>query len=658
MPLLGAGALLMLGSAVLALLARHHPRFADGGYRLLMLAGCTVAAVPAVRVLLRGSLQPVSFPTTLPGGPWVVGLDELSAWFVLLLCIVAAATVSFGVTYLARERAHRNIGSSHALFALLVAAMLGVFAARAVIPFLLAWEIMAVSAYLLIVFEHERPGVRGAGMVYLVLTHAGTLALLGMFLLWGRPSPDLSFAHLTPAAAHLVGGGVPILLLAIFGFGVKAGVFPFHFWLPGAHAAAPSHVSALLSGVMIKTGVYGLFRVLSLFGAPPPWWAWTVLLLGLASALLGVLWALTQHDLKRALAYSSVDNIGVILLGLGLGALGTAYHNPVLALLGFTGALLHTLNHALFKSLLFLGAGAVVRATGTREIDRLGGLARAMPRTAWAFLIGSIAIVGLPAFNGFIGEWTLVRGFLAAGGSAGPLRLAGLGAAAIGLIGALTLACFLRLGTAVFLGKPRAAGVEPTEDAPGGIGAGLALLGVACFAIGLLPAIAVTPALRVAATLSASPGTVAIGPPGGTATTRAVTVLVAGLLFTCAIVWSIRLRAGRAGKVRVDATWACAYPAPTVRMQYTAASFSAPLVRAFASTAIPAVEGSIAGGNAGREDRVLHGFAVPVWRRIRRLAAELRPLQQGRVTTYLQYIIGTVVLLLGFLFFSGKTAAP
>jgi formate hydrogenlyase subunit 3/multisubunit Na+/H+ antiporter MnhD subunit len=409
---------------------------------------------------------------------------------------------------------------------------------------------------------------------------------------------------------------------------------------------------------MIKTGVYGLFRVLSLLGAPPPWWAWTVLLLGLASALLGVLWALTQHDLKRALAYSSVDNIGVILLGLGLGALGTAYHNPVLALLGFTGALLHTLNHALFKSLLFLGAGAVVRATGTREIDRLGGLARAMPRTAWAFLIGSIAIVGLPALNGFIGEWTLVRGFLAAGGSAGPLRLAGLGAAAIGLIGALTLACFLRLGTAVFLGKPRAAGVEPTEGAPGGIGAGLALLGVACFAIGLLPAIAVTPALRVAAMISSSPGTVAIGPHGGTATTRAVTVLVAGLLLTCAIVWSIRLRAGRAGKVRVDATWGCAYHAPTVRMQYTAASFSAPLVRAFASTALPPVEGSIAGVNAGREDRVLSAIAVPVWRQIRRLAAELRLLQQGRVTTYLQYIIGTVVLLLGFLFFSGKRATP
>jgi len=655
--LLGAGVLLILVGAIVALILGKHPRLADGMFRSLVLAGCVTAAVPAVRVLLGRRLPVMSFRTTLPGGPWLAGLDELSAWFVLLLCIVATATVSYGVTYLARERAHRNIGPPHALFALLVAAMLGVFAARAVVPFLLAWETMAVSAYFLIVFDHERPGVRGAGMVYLVLTHAGTLALLGMFLAWGRSSPDLSFVHLTPGAAHAVGGGAPILLLAIFGFGVKAGVFPFHFWLPGAHAAAPSHVSALLSGVMIKTGVYGLFRVLSLLGAPPPWWAWTVLLLGLASALLGVLWALTQHDLKRALAYSSVDNVGIILLGLGLGALGNAYHKPVLAILGFGGALLHTLNHALFKSLLFLGAGAVVRATGTGEIDRLGGLARLMPRTAWAFLIGSIAIVGLPALNGFIGEWTLVRGFLAAGGSTGPLRLAGLGAAAIGLLGALTLACFVRLGTAVFLGKPRSAGAQPTDDAPGGIGAGLALLGVACFAIGLLPMIVVRPALRVAAVLSASPAALAMGPIEGSAT-RAVTALVAGLLLLCALVWSVRLWAGRAGLVRLDVTWGCAYPQPTVRMQYTAASFSAPLARAFSSGALPLVEESAAGVATGGEDRVLRAIAAPFWRRIRRLAAELRPLQQGRVTTYLQYIIATVVLLLGYLFFAAKSATP
>jgi NADH:ubiquinone oxidoreductase subunit 5 (subunit L)/multisubunit Na+/H+ antiporter MnhA subunit len=390
-----------------------------------------------------------------------------------------------------------------------------------------------------------------------------------------------------------------------------------------------------------------------MLGAPPPWWAWTILLLGLASAVLGVLWALTQHDLKRALAYSSVDNIGVILLGLGLGALGNAYHKPVLAVLGFAGALLHALNHALFKSLLFLGAGAVVRSTGTREIDRLGGLARAMPRTAVAFLIGSMAIVGLPALNGFIGEWTLVRGFLAAGGSSGSLRLAGLGAAAIGVIGALTLACFVRLGTAVFLGTARDAGTRPTEDAPGGIGAGLALLGTACLAIGLLPVIAMTPVLRVAAMLSGSPAATTLAPLGGFSP-WAVTALVLGLLLLCATVWAVRQGAGRGRLVRSSVTWACAYPAPTSRMQYTAESFSAPLRRAFSSAALPPAGGSA----AGRDDLVLRRMAAPAWERIRRMGAELRLLQQGRVTTYLQYIIGTVVVLLGYLFFAGKSSTP
>ena len=656
MPWLGGGVLLILVGAVLALTLAGSPRLADGGFRSLVLAGCGLVAVAAARVLLGTRLPAVSFTTTLPGGPWHYGLDPLSAWFTLLLCIVAAATVGYGVTYLAPERDHRRIGPPHALFALLVAAMLGVFAARAIVPFLLAWELMAVSAYFLIVFEHDRPGVRGAGMVYLVLTHAGTLALLGMFLAWGRGAPDLSFAHLTPDAARAIGGGVPILLLALFGFGVKAGMFPFHFWLPAAHAAAPSHVSALLSGVMIKTGVYGLFRVLSLLGAPPPWWAWTILLFGLASAMLGVLGALAQHDLKRALAYSSVDNIGVILLGLGLGALGNAYQKPALAVLGFAGALLHTLNHALFKSLLFLSAGAVVRSTGTREIDRLGGLARAMPRTAVAFLIGSMAIVGLPALNGFIGEWTLVRGFLAAGGSSGPLRLAGLGAAAIGLIGALTLACFVRLGTAVFLGAARDDGARPTGDAPGGIGAGLALLGAACLAIGLLPVVAMTPVLRVAAMLSASPAAAALSRFGGFAP-WAATALALGLLLLSAIVWTVRRGAGRGGLVRSSVTWACAYAAPTSRMQYTAESFSAPLRRAF-SPALPHAGVPALGGAPGREDLVLRRIAAPAWERIRRLGAELRLLQQGRVTTYLQYIIGTVVLLLGYLFFAGKSASP
>jgi hydrogenase-4 component B len=649
---LGGGILLILVAAAVALLLQHRPRTSDALFRILVMAGSVLAAIPAVGVLLGVEVPLVSFSTTLPGGPWVGGLDRLSAWFVLLLSVVAVAAVGYGVSYLAKERSHQGVGPAHALFALLLAAMLGVFAARAAVPFLLAWEIMAVSAYLLIVFDHRHPGVRRAGMVYLVMTHAGTLALLGMFLAWGRSSPDLSFAHLTPTAAHLVAGGAPILLLATFGFGIKAGLFPFHFWLPGAHAAAPSHVSALLSGVMIKTGVYGLLRVLVLFGPPPRWWGWTILLLGLASALLGVLSALSQHDLKRALAYSSVDNIGIISMGLGLGSLGNAYGYPMLALLGYTGALLHALNHALFKSLLFLGAGSVARATGTRDLDRLGGLARTMPRTAWAFLIGSLAIVGLPLLNGFVGEWTLVRGFLGAIGRTGPIRMAGLGAAAVGLIGALTLACFIRIGSAVFLGQPRSADVTAADDSPGGMGVGMLLLGAGCLAIGLAPGLIVVPALQVATTFLPGTGGALLGTVG-VVSTSGLTVLAVAILLACLAVWSVRHAAGRRSVTRKSVTWACAFPAPTPRMQYTAASFSAPMASAFATSLPPVFDKTGRAANERREDRVLLTIAVPVWQRLRRLATELRPLQQGRVTTYLQYIIGTVLLLLGFLFFAG-----
>lgn len=651
MSTLGSGVLLMLLAGALPLLVRNNPRFSEGAFRLGILAGCGLAAVPAVQVLLGGPRAPIIVATTLPGGSWVVGMDGLSAWFVLLLCIVAAAAAGFGVTYLARERPHRSVGLPHALFALLVAAMLGVFTARSVVPFLLAWEMMALSAYLLILFDHERAEVRRAGLVYLIVTHAGTLALLGMFLLWGRSGPDLSFAHLTPAAAQLVSHGAPILLLAVIGFGAKAGIFPLHFWLPGAHAAAPSHVSALLSGVMIKTGIYGLLRVLTLFGTPPAWWGWTILLLGLVTALFGVRWALTQHDLKRALAYSSVDNIGIILLGVGLGALGGAYGHPTVAFLGYTAALLHAMNHALFKSMLFLGAGAVVHATGTREIDRLGGLARTMPRTAAAFFLGSLAIIGLPGLNGFAGEWTLVRGLLAAGGSPGAIRLAGLGAAAMGLIGALTLACFARLGTAVFLGTPRVPDVANREDAPGGMGLGLALLGAACLAIGVVPALAVVPARRVAAMLLTGPSGASSGVAVLDSPTHGITLLAGSLVIAGAILWRIRWRRG---PQRAGATWGCAHTAPTARMQYTAASFSAPLARALSGFSF----GEKPGVDFDRDDRVLRGMAVPVWEAVRGLANELRPMQRGRVTRYLQFIIGTVLALLGFLFFAGMGTSP
>ena len=298
---------------------------------LVLLGGCVLALVPAFCLLGSGRVPRRSFAVTARWRGF--GLDELSAWFLFVVLGVGAALAAYGVPYLsrsgsagtsARAPAPRRVDRGHGR---------GGDCANGV-AFLACWEVMAVAAYFLVIFEHDRPGVWDAGMIYLVLTHASTLALIGMFAVWARGGAGRSFEDLARAgSANLV--PCTWCWLSLLGFGIKAGVFPFHFWLPGAHAAAPSHVSALLSGVMLKIGIYGLLRILDLLGSPPAWWGWTVLALGLASAVLGVLWALAQHDIKRLLAYHSVENIGIILLGLGLGALGTAYHQPAVALLGY-----------------------------------------------------------------------------------------------------------------------------------------------------------------------------------------------------------------------------------------------------------------------------------------------------------------------------------
>lgn len=649
MNLVGAGVLLMLLGGVSALLLSPYPRAAGRVFGLATGGGCAVTALAALQVLAGRMDGTWTLHPTLPGGVWILGLDGLSAWFLLPLSVAGGLTTMYGVRYMQRESAHRPVAWVHAAWSVLLAGMIGVLVAQSALLFLLTWEAMAVSAYFLIMAEYERAEVRRAGLVYLVLTHLGTLGLLVMFLSWGHSAGSFTFAGFAARSQVLPWAGTGILLLALFGFGIKAGVLPFHFWLPGAHSAAPSHVSALLSGVMLKMGIYGLLRVLVLVGTPPAWWGWTVLALGLASAVLGALWALAQRDIKRALAYSSVENVGLVLMGLGLGSLGATHRHPTVALLGYTAALLHALNHALIKSLLFLGAGAVVRESGTRELDRLGGLARRMPRTAVAFAIGSIAIVGLPPLNGFVGEWTLVQGFLTAGHSPGSLRWTCLGAAGIGLVGALALACFVRIVGTVFLGQPRDRLTHEATDADSSLTLPIGLLAAACASIGLAPGILIGLALPVAG------GVAGIGE--GTPATLSgpaarLGLLGALVLLVIAAAWMLRAALFGRARRRSGATWGCAYARPSARMQYTAASFGAPILSSFVmpTSVSRARPGGPSGSHAG--DRIIQNVVRPAWNRIQALAHAVRPLQQGRVTTYLQYMIWTVLLLLGFLFAS------
>ena len=647
--LLWGACIILLGGAS-ASLFRRRITAGDRLFAGLLAAGCLLGATPAVTVLRGAPTMSASLQGSLPGGPWSFALDPLSAWFVLVILLPGAAAGVYGATYLAAERAHRNVAAVHALFAVLIVALIGVVTAQAMMPFLVAWEVMALSAYLLVVFESERAEVRRAGLVYIVLTHLSTLALIGMFAAMSAHAGGNTFADFASGSRASGSGRTLVFALALFGFGIKAGAVPMHFWLPGAHAAAPSHVSALLSGVMLKMGIYGLLRVVGLLGPAPLWFGWVLFGLGLASGVLGVLWALAQHDLKRMLAYHSVENVGIILLGMGVGVLGVASGQPVVAVLGFTGAVLHTMNHALFKSLLFLGAGAVVQATGTRVIDQLGGLGRRMPLTATAFGVGSLAIVGLPPFNGFISEWLVFRGLLSSAGSHEGVRFAVLGAGGLALIGGLALACFSKLDGVLFLGQSRAPSRGEREVREPGAGMVGPMLGLAaaCVVIGFLPVVVLAPAqLVVESVLETAVGGIAGSGEWTELATRLSTVAF-GVLAVVTVLLLARGLLGRARNARTVDTWACAGPPLSSRMQYGASSYAAPLLASF---------GPLPGVLEVREATAFHthlvdpvqdGAVLPVWWALGRLTGRLRGWQGGRIRWYLVLVIAT---LLGLLFY-------
>ena len=649
MSLCFVGLALIAASAACAALLRTRPVLGERAYGLLVSAGCVLAALPALRVLAGGSAAPVRLSIPAPSGPWVFGLDLLSAAFLLVILGPGLASALYGSRALGNAQDRRGVATARALFAVELVALVLVVLARAVVPFLVAWEVMAVLAYFLVTFDNERPEVRRAGWVYLVATHVGTLALIALFASWAGVGGGLTFDALAGRAASLPAGGALVLCLALFGFGLKAGLVPLHFWLPDAHGSAPSHVSALMSGVVIKMGIYGLIRVVSLLGAPPAWWGWLVLVSGVFSGVLGVLWALAQHDLKRLLAYHSVENIGIILIGLGTGALGAAYGVPLVAVLGFAGAVLHTVNHALFKSLLFLGAGATVHATGTRIMDRLGGLGRRMPLTWVSFLIGSVAIVGLPPLNGFVSEWVVYLGLLHGGTSAGSIRLVLFGVAGLAIIGGLALACFAKVCGIVFLGVPRSdAALHGHEVSAGMLGPMFGLAG-ACAFIGLAPGLAVGPALVVGASIArisipSSVGDVLVG----IVRLGLWSLLLVVLLAVGIVVWAAVRR--RRSITRAE-TWGCGYALQNERMQYTASSFAAPLLAAYGPLTGVHETLAPAGGafHTHASELVLDRAILPAWAAVRGVLGRLRPLQQGRLWVYLLYVIATLLLLLLYL---------
>jgi len=650
--LLGIGAAGLSGVPGLLL-----SRFSNAGQRItaaLAIIGSCLGLASVAAFWLGTVPGQIALPWTVPGGQFLVAVDGLSAVFLLPVFLVSMLGNVYGLSYW-RQTEHPENGRQLQLFyGMLTASMALVVVAQNSVLFLFGWEVMAIAVFFLVTTEDRDGAVREAGWIYLVATHAATLCLFAMFALMRRTSGSFTLAPLDPATLTPA-MATAIFLCALVGFGVKAGIMPLHVWLPGSHAIAPSHVSALMSGVILKMGVYGLLRILSLLPHPPLAWGYTVLALGVVSGVLGVAFAVGQHDLKRLLAYHSIENVGIIVMGVGLALIGRTLGRADWIVLGLGGALLHVWNHALFKSLLFFSAGSVIHATGTREIDQLGGLAKRMPRTSLCFLIGAIAICGLPPLNGFVSELLIYLGLFGTlvAGHGPTCPVAAFAAAALALIGALAVACFVKVFGAVFLGEARSEHVDHAHESPWSMTGPMAVLAACCALIGLASPL-VTPMLGLGITAWApdvtGAGTLLLAAaPLGSISRMGLVVLAA------AVLGSILLRNRlRAGGVAIGPTWGCGYAAPTPRIQYTASSFAQMLVDLFGWALRPRVNRPAemplfpqkTAFHSIVPDTVLDRAVLPTFRRAARLLAWFHVFHQGSIQSYLLYIFLTLVALL------------
>ena len=659
-----AVAVCWLALAALALLPAGNAFFARRiAFPLGALAGLALAALGLQAVWLPA--QGLSLPLGLPDLPFHLRIDPLAGFFLMLLGAVSAGISVYATGYFREEGASRLtlITLQYHVF---LASMAFVMLADDAYLFMVAWETMALSSYFLVTTDHKLPAIRSAGFLYLLIAHLGAIAILLCFGVMNGGHGDYSFealraAHLTPLWANVA------FVLAFFGFGAKAGMIPLHAWLPEAHPAAPSPVSALMSGIMLKTAIYGMVRVIyDLIGNVRWEWGMLVLLVGAGTMLFGVLYALMQHDLKRLLAYHSVENIGIILLGLGMSMVFIGFGHPAAGALALIAALYHTLNHAVFKGLLFLGAGSILHSTGLRNLNHMGGLIHKMPKTAFYFLIGALAISALPPLNGFVSEWLTFQAALQAPVlQNGIIRsLVPLFAATLALAGALTAMCFVKVYGVAFLGQPRE--IEHPRQDPAGHDAGgferygMAWLAAGCFVLGLFPTSILLMLNRVGVSLTGQGLSVKAMKSSWlwlvpTASEQAsyspvifLIVIVAVTLFAYLLV-----RRFYHGRVRFSEPWGCGFPEQTSRMQDTADAFGQPIRHVFGPVYLmqrrmPGPDDSEPRFSLKIEDRHWRWLYLPVARLTEFVSSKIALLQQGRISVYLLYSFLTLIALLVF----------
>jgi hydrogenase-4 component B len=669
--LFNAGLIAYLSGAAASLACIRWPR---GARRLafgLALLGALLELAASGIALVQGAQASWNLPCGVSLFSWTVRLDPLSAFFGFALALVAVAVSVFSFGYLRNWEGRKNIGVLGFFYNILLASLTLVFTASNAFFFLVAWEVMALSAYCLVSFEHEKEETRKAGILFLVMSHAGTGLLLIAFLVLATFSGSLDFSTF-----HLLGSQLPqhvqgvVFLLFFLGFGVKAGIIPIHVWLPAAHPVAPSNISALMSGIVIKAGIYGMARVFfDFFDVPPLWAGILVLVAGVVSALMGVLYALMEHDLKRLLAYHSIENIGIILIGFGAALMFRSLGHPNLAAIALIAGLYHTLNHAIFKCLLFLGAGSVLQATHTRNMEKMGGLIRRMPITALCFLIGAVAISGLPPLNGFVSEWLTYQALLAGFGTTQGLTriMFPVAGALLALTAALAAACFVKAFGITFLALPRSEEAGDAHEVAPSMRVGMALLAAACVVLGLgatwfLPVfdpitqqamgVRMSAALVAANGMAISAGTAR----GGTVSTAGMAAMLVLLSAFPLLLW---LAWGRRSRRATGPAWDCGLPGLTADNEYTATAFSKPLRMVFSALYRPRRE-----IQAEYDVSPFYPTAIrfeseieptfekrlydPIKDRILAVAGRMRAVQAGSIHAYLAYIFITLVLLLLF----------
>lgn len=618
----------------------------------LISIGCGIGCLDALYTLFHPGTHPAVY-SYLRVFTLSFEMDGLSAFFLVAIFLVSLLAAIYSYNYFHKPEESLKTALNHLFFSILIASMALVVTATNIITFMMAWELMSLSSFFLVIYNHGSAESRRAGYLYFVFSHVGAMFLFAAFGTLFSQTGSFDFQAAAGLSDMLK---LTVFILAFIGFGSKAGVFPMHIWLPQAHPAAPSHISAVMSGVMIKTGIYGILRMYSLLELNTPLIGEIVLIAGMVSGILGVVYALAQNDLKRLLAYSSVENIGIILIGMGIGMIGVSSNNSLMAVLGFSGAFLHIMNHAIFKSLLFMGAGMVIHKTGNKMIDLAGGILKKMKVTGIAFLIGALAISGLPPFNGFVGEFFIYAGsFKGVGLDKTAFVLSHLAIISLAVIGGLALACFTKVFGVVFQGEPRSPLPENLdENEPAMLGSLMTLAGL-CVVIGIFPRFFLLMAMKGVSALNLGFDNVSMAP--FISMTNNITVAALLFLAIILVIWGIRDRLFKNKTVTEAGTWGCGFTQPTVRMQYTGTSYSGSIIEFFRPVAPlkedhPPVSGVFPDSTHYRsqvDDIAEKNLGRVIVNPVLALFDKLRWIQHGDIHLYIGYILLTIVVLLFFI---------